>query len=78
MGRGKIGGGEEEIQNATYKISYKNVLYNTENIVSICMEYMDFVWNIIYENTELLCCTPETNTIFKSTIFQFLKKNCAQ
>ena len=53
-------------------------MYSTENIVSICMEYMDFVWNIIYENTELLCCTPETNTIFKSTRFQFLKKDCAQ
>ena len=35
--------------------------------------YNNFKWNIIYKNTESLCCTPKTNMMCKSTIF-FKKK----
>ena len=33
--RGKLGVGEEEVQTTRYKISYKDILYNTGNIANI-------------------------------------------
>ena len=34
-GRGNIWGGDEEVQSITYKISYKDILYNTSNTDNI-------------------------------------------
>ena len=34
-GRGNIGVGEYEVQTILYKISYKDILYNTGNIANI-------------------------------------------
>ena len=38
VGRGNIGIGDEEVQTIGYKISYKDIVYNPENIVNILQQ----------------------------------------
>ena len=40
-------------------------MYSTGNSISI---YNNFVWSVIYKNTKLQCCIPETNITLYSQL----------
>ena len=46
-----------------------NIYYITYNIIIYTSDMIYLKYNI-YNISELLCCTPETNTTLKSNIFQ--------
>ena len=47
----------------SYKISYKDILYNTGNIANI---YNNYKWSITFKNCESLYYTPVTYVILYS------------
>ena len=57
-------------------ISNKDLLYVTGNYIQylIITYNKNNVKNTFIFTAELLCCTPETNAICKSTIFQLREK----
>ena len=61
-GRGKVGGGDQEVQTTMYKIN------KLKGYIAQHREYSQynnnkFKWSITYKNIESLCCIPETNKI---------------
>ena len=70
-GKGKIRVGDKEVQTVRYKISYKNLLYNTGNIANI---YNDYKWSKTFKNCESLCYTPVTHIILYSNYNSVKKK----
>ena len=52
--RGNAEVGKEEVQNISYEINYKDILYNTGSIANFDKNCK---WNVTFKNCESLCCT---------------------
>ena len=51
MGQGSVGVEDEEVQTITYKINYKDILYNTGRQPIF---YDNYKWNVTFKNCEPL------------------------
>ena len=56
----EIGEGDHEVQTASFKIN-KSQGFKVQHRAYSQLYCNNFVWHIMYENTESLFCTPETN-----------------